>query len=68
MRNGNWAIKDFNLQGYKEYNKEQSFSFENYGNYNFLIIDEMDLDQVESFEHIGRKKRDWLTFSQGKKK
>ena len=27
----------------------------------FLIIDEMDLDQVESFEHIGRKKRDWLT-------
>ena len=38
---GNWAIKDFNLQGYKEYNKEQSFSFENYGNYNFLIIDEI---------------------------
>ena len=27
----------------------------------FLIIDEMDLAQVESFEHIGRKKRDWLT-------
>jgi len=38
---GNWEIKDFNMQGYEEYNKEQSFSLENYGNYNFLIIDEI---------------------------
>ena len=27
----------------------------------FLTIDEEDLPQIETFSHIGRKKRDWLT-------